>query len=157
MSKIRLEIYQLDKDKFEVIGTNTLSGKEYSAIIDSTNSEHLELVEKVYNNTNAIKVHERKLITLVKRLSGKSKIPATREVVDIENSSRIVQVTYVSNMNRDLPNKLIVKFKRSGLRYEYHGVPYEIFQSLISAESVGKAFNELILNKYEYSKIDLKV
>lgn len=49
-------------------------------------------------------------------------------------------------------NALVVEFK-SGNTYQYSSVPQEVFDGLISAESVGKYFNQFIKGNYSYSKI----
>ena len=47
---------------------------------------------------------------------------------------------------------LNVKFK-TGAVYQYENVKKETYELLIGAESVGRAFNTLIKNSYNYKKI----
>jgi hypothetical protein len=42
----------------------------------------------------------------------------------------------------------------NGKRYRYDGVSSATFMELITAESVGKKFNEIIKGKYEYELVD---
>jgi len=62
-----------------------------------------------------------------------------------ENSQRISSMTWDQSVLR-------VEFKRGGI-YEYPGVPEEIFDTLIQAQSLGNAFNDLVKGKYPYEKI----
>jgi len=45
--------------------------------------------------------------------------------------------------------KLFVEFKRSGAVYEYRGVPEDVYQALINAESVGKFFHRNVKSVYQ--------
>lgn len=47
---------------------------------------------------------------------------------------------------------LVIAFQ-SGDVYEYYGVPYSIFASLLSAESHGNFFHAHIRNHYRYRRI----
>jgi len=47
---------------------------------------------------------------------------------------------------------LVVTFKRGGV-YKYSGVPEEIWDEMLNAESVGKALNEHIKGVYASEKI----
>jgi len=49
--------------------------------------------------------------------------------------------------------KLRVKFK-TGTIYEYLGVPHYVYQAVIEAGSVGKAFNSEVKGIYDYLKIN---
>jgi hypothetical protein len=53
--------------------------------------------------------------------------------------------------NRDW-QQLYLKF-RSGEIYCYRGVPAELYQELLSADSKGKYFRGRILNRYPYQRI----
>lgn len=46
---------------------------------------------------------------------------------------------------------LIVLFDNGDI-YEYHGVPEELYQGLLQADSKGRFFHENIRDKYEYEK-----
>ena len=63
------------------------------------------------------------------------------------NSSVILTVGYEARSAT-----LEVKF-RNGRLYEYFGVPPEEFQALLSADSVGKYFNEVIKPKYQAARV----
>lgn len=63
------------------------------------------------------------------------------------NSSDLSEVGYDADNNL-----LIVEFKNGNV-YQYGLVPQEVFDGLISAESVGKYFNQFIKGNYSYSKI----
>ena len=63
------------------------------------------------------------------------------------NSSNIATICYTPQ------NKtLSILFNRKTV-YQYSKVPVEVFLTLIQAESVGKAFQELILNKYDFKRL----
>lgn len=61
-------------------------------------------------------------------------------------SSNISSIGYIYE-----EKKLIVKFKTGGI-YEYQNVDSNIYESLISAPSVGSYFHKNIKNKYNYIK-----
>lgn len=64
--------------------------------------------------------------------------------------------TYVPSSNLDAIGyrlgKLYVRFK-SGASYVYDKVPYDIFDALEKAESVGQAFHRLVKGKYHYDRM----
>jgi len=62
------------------------------------------------------------------------------------NSSVISSIAYDNGT-------LIVKFVSGGL-YAYSGVPYNIYDKFISAESKGKSFLENIKDRYNYIRLD---
>jgi hypothetical protein len=45
---------------------------------------------------------------------------------------------------------------RNGAIYRYLGVPEQVYQELLSAESKGQYFNQHIRNRFPYAKIDPK-
>ena len=47
---------------------------------------------------------------------------------------------------------LDITFK-TGMKYRYYGVPQNIFDELINAESKGKYFGANIRNRYKFEKI----
>ena len=47
---------------------------------------------------------------------------------------------------------LIVEYK-SGAKYQYKEVPYEVYENLIKAESKGRFINENVKGKFEYNRI----
>ena len=48
---------------------------------------------------------------------------------------------------------LEIEFK-SGAVYRYYGVPSEVHDELINAESVGKYFNANVKSKYNFLKVE---
>ena len=50
-------------------------------------------------------------------------------------------------------NTLYVLFHSGGL-YSYDGVPYSLYQSLMSAPSKGKFLSQYIKNSYPYKKLN---
>ena len=48
---------------------------------------------------------------------------------------------------------LEIEFK-SGAVYRYYGVPAEVHDELINAESVGKYFNANVKSKYNFLKVE---
>lgn len=67
------------------------------------------------------------------------------EMIKIEGSSQIESVGFWGE-------KLFVKFLRGGL-YGYDGVPEEVFNDLLNAESKGKFFSANIKNVFPYKKL----
>lgn len=60
---------------------------------------------------------------------------------------------YTSSM---LPfSELNVRFSGTPKVYTYSNVPHDVFNKMLNAESVGKAFNELVKGKYEFRTHDL--
>jgi hypothetical protein len=65
----------------------------------------------------------------------------------IVNSSAIFSLEYDWRLN-----SLLVSFQKKGL-YSYRNVPDEIYYELKFADSIGKAFREKVLNKYEFTRL----
>lgn len=63
-------------------------------------------------------------------------------------SSTISEIGYFSDSQ-----VLRVKFK-NGAIYEYQEVPYDVYQTVIEAESVGKAINSEVKGVYQYEQIN---
>jgi len=63
-----------------------------------------------------------------------------------ENSSQVRVLTYDEDRL-----ELTVEFRRGGI-YVYSGVPEDIYISLITAESIGKALNALVKGTYGYTR-----
>lgn len=63
------------------------------------------------------------------------------------NSSTIDSIGYNQQTNR-----LTVKFK-TGAIYEYLDVPHYVYESVMSADSIGKALNSEVKGIYDFSKI----
>lgn len=69
------------------------------------------------------------------------------KIITEYNSSNIKGATYDIN-----EKQLVVEFG-SGAKYEYDGVPHDIFSAFDNAESQGKYFNVNIAKKYNFKKI----
>ena len=67
--------------------------------------------------------------------------------VDLQSTS-LNAATY-----QDQSASLELEF-RSGAIYCYRGVPEQVYQELLSAESKGRYFNQHIRNRFTYVKID---
>lgn len=50
---------------------------------------------------------------------------------------------------------LVIRFTRGGT-YVYEGVPSEIYQSLMQADSKGKYFEQHIKGQFEFERLDTK-
>jgi hypothetical protein len=61
-------------------------------------------------------------------------------------SSNLAAVAY-----NPLTRILSIRFHRSGV-YHYHGVPYLVYQGLMSAGSKGKYFHAHIKDRYPFSR-----
>ena len=48
---------------------------------------------------------------------------------------------------------LLVRFN-SGALYEYHGVPKRVYLKLLTAHSVGRAFNHLVKGQYLFQRVE---
>lgn len=60
-------------------------------------------------------------------------------------SSNIAKIGYADGV-------LMLEFKRGGL-YKYMGVPYQVYEDMLCAESVGKFFHSDINNKYSFERV----
>lgn len=69
------------------------------------------------------------------------------ETKEVTNSSRISLLEFFPKTQ-----VLRVTFKKGGI-YEYEKVLPEVFRKLVEAESIGSAFQSLIIGKYSYKKI----
>ena len=69
------------------------------------------------------------------------------------DSSTILFVYWSNISNKD--GAMVITFK-NGRRYRYENVESDTFAKLISADSVGKKFNEIVRGKYDY-KLDAVV
>ena len=62
-------------------------------------------------------------------------------------SSNIAAIGYDTKFGN-----LIVEYK-SGARYQYKNVPYELYENLLKTESKGRFVNENVKGKFEYGRI----
>jgi hypothetical protein len=53
----------------------------------------------------------------------------------------------------DATNVLEVEFRTGGV-YQYFGVPRELYDALMAAESKGRFFNAIIKPRYRYARIE---
>ena len=74
-------------------------------------------------------------------------IDGTKIVCEIV-SSNLIKTTYDSETK-----KLINEFK-NGMKYEYDGIPHNIYAQFRLSDSQGKFFNVNISKKYQYKKLD---
>jgi hypothetical protein len=65
--------------------------------------------------------------------------------------SSTVRFVYWSNIS-NIKGTLTVTFV-NGKRYRYDSVGAHIFTQLITADSIGKKFNELVRGKYDYALV----
>jgi hypothetical protein len=69
--------------------------------------------------------------------------------VNIVKSSNIFAVSYSRKA------RVMTIVFRSGLTtYQYSEVPQHVYNKVLRAVSVGQAFNQLIKNKFSYSKVE---
>ena len=70
-------------------------------------------------------------------------------VCDFYNSENIETIAYSDKLNI-----LMVRFTNS-TEYRYYDVPMSIWAFVVSAESVGKAFNKYVVRSdFRYEKVD---
>jgi hypothetical protein len=61
--------------------------------------------------------------------------------------------TRISGMGYDpMARRLVLTFHSSQAAYVYEDVPAEVHQSLVEAESIGKAFGALVSGKFSFEK-----
>lgn len=66
---------------------------------------------------------------------------------------RSVESSNLDQVGYDPENdEMIIEFK-GGARYSYHGIPPEVHDALVNADSVGKYFNENIKKVYTGTRI----
>ncbi len=64
-----------------------------------------------------------------------------------------VQSTSIRSLGYDATRRVLeVEFRR-GAVYEYAGVPPRVFEALLTAESVGQTFMELVRDRYDYERV----
>lgn len=63
------------------------------------------------------------------------------------DSSNLVSVGY------DVPSGLLEVEFRSGGVYQYHDIPEDIYQSLMTAHSKGQYFHDNIMNQYDFEEV----
>lgn len=71
------------------------------------------------------------------------------------NSSRVKAIGFIPCNSKKNSGTMVVEFnKPSGSKYVYFEVDSTTYEKLVNSESVGKAFQSLIVDKeYEYEKI----
>jgi hypothetical protein len=48
----------------------------------------------------------------------------------------------------------VLTLNLNGRRYEYYGVPEEVYQHVLQSKSLGKAFNKHVKGFYDYQEIE---
>ena len=75
------------------------------------------------------------------------------ELIQVK-SSRISGIGYLGNNEKPNTGMVIIEFNNpKGSRYVYFNVKRSTFNQLKNADSIGKTFGELFLNKFEYERI----
>ena len=75
------------------------------------------------------------------------------ELIQVK-SSRILGIGYLGNNDKSNTGMVIIEFNNpKGSRYVYFNVKRSTFNQLNNADSIGKTFGELFLNKFEYERI----
>ena len=71
-----------------------------------------------------------------------------KEIIMVKvESSNISAVGYDTSFG-----SLIVEYK-SGNKYQYKNVPYELYENLLKAESKGRFMNENVKGRFEYDRL----
>lgn len=98
------------------------------------------------NAGKAAKLRLPSLSEIRDKLTGKQKEEEKERQYDVF-SSNLEQVRYS-------PTEEILRiiFKSGGI-YQYYGVPVEIFDRLLAANSKGKFFHQFIKDEYKYDKL----
>lgn len=73
-----------------------------------------------------------------------------KHLYKVENSTRIAELRHDGKSNKGV---LRITFCKGGT-YDYFNVPFTTFLAMVSAKSVGKSFEELIKNNYQYKKVE---
>lgn len=73
-------------------------------------------------------------------------------IVRIEDSSRIREIQFVPYENKSMGD-IIITFVKGDKRYKYFNVGREIFVQIVTAQSVGRAFDSLLKNQYQYERL----
>lgn len=72
------------------------------------------------------------------------------------DGTKIINEIDSSNINKTeydtATKKMIAEFK-NGVRYEYEGVPHQVYAEFRMAESQGKYFNTKISKAYKFNKL----
>jgi len=65
-----------------------------------------------------------------------------------------VESSNISSVGYDKENqRLEIEFRRSKVVYSYHKVPPKVYAKLMTAESLGKYFNENIAKEYKFTRL----
>lgn len=62
-------------------------------------------------------------------------------------SSAILRVSY-----NETARRLYVTFRDSGKTYAYHGVPKDVYEELMLADSAGAYFNAFVKDRYPFTE-----
>jgi len=65
----------------------------------------------------------------------------------------LVQSSNIISVGYDLSARIMeVEFQSGGV-YQYHGIPEDIYQSLMTAHSKGQYFHDNIMNQYDFEEV----
>ena len=76
----------------------------------------------------------------------KEEIVGTKIINEVQ-SSNIVRTEF------DTESKLMIVEFKNGIRYQYEGVPHEVYTRFRMTESQGKFFSSDISKKYKFTKL----
>jgi len=76
----------------------------------------------------------------------KEEIVGTKIINEVQ-SSNIVRTEF------DTESKLMIVEFKNGMRYQYEGVPHEVYTRFRMTESQGKFFSSDISKKYKFTKL----
>ena len=69
-------------------------------------------------------------------------------IVNIIGSQVVDHLEYNQDMTR-----LTIRFAKSNAVWQYDNVPLDLFGELVGSESIGSAFNSMIRNQFQSSKL----
>ena len=105
-------------------------------------------VKPLPTTTTAIKNHTSRGTPIQEDENYLREIISTMDVFDIIRSTAISRIGY-----SEVYEVLLITFLESGASYLYYGVPYEEFDNLYNADSIGRYFNQNIKGYYDVEKI----
>lgn len=65
----------------------------------------------------------------------------------------LVESSVIRSVHYEISRKELVVEFHSGAAYMYERVPGRVIQELMEADSMGKAFSQLIKNQYHFTKL----
>ena len=113
--------------------------------------------ESTYYKANKTTVQEKKQDKAKEKTENKKEEKKEDEEKDPYDSVTMVAVdsSAISELGYSKKaNTLYIRFKESGVLYEYYDVPESEYKNLKNADSIGKYFNSDIKGTYDYSRRD---